>query len=199
MARRSDHSRDELAALVLESARKIVIEEGAEAVTMRKMGAMIGYAPGSIYNAVGDLDAVLREVNALTLKDMAGQLDESLAGQKPGTMECALAIAETYIEFVTRNPRLWTALLARPPQPGEPVPDSYTVPRARLIEIVATAIGPLFADERAKQKAVVALWAALQGAASLAIGGNYQFIASDLAPKEIARSIVLRYLTGTEE
>jgi AcrR family transcriptional regulator len=198
VARRSDHSRDELATLVLAAARTIVIEEGADAVTMRKMGAMIGYAPGSIYNAVGDLEAVHREVNAMTLKDMAEELEGVLAAHQPGTLECALAIAEHYIDFVTQNSRLWAALLARPPQPGAPLPESYVRPRARLIDIVATAIGPLFSNASAKQKAVVALWAALQGVASLASGGNYQFIASDLAPKDIARSIVRRYLTGTE-
>lgn len=198
MARRSDHSRDELAALVLDSARKIIAEEGTEAVTMRKMAAMAGYAPGSIYNAVGDLEAVLREVNARTLEDLCHRLDEVLADHKPGTIDSALMIAETYVDYVTHHPRLWAALLARPPKPGEPVPESYAHPRTRLIEIVATAIGPLFADPVARQKAVVALWAALQGVASLASGGNYQFIASDLSPRVIARSIVLRYLTGTE-
>lgn len=198
MARRSDHSRDELAALVLESARKIVTEEGTEAVTMRKIGGMIGYAPGSIYNAVGDLDAVLREVNAITLKDLAGQLDGVLADHKPGQIDCALKVAETYVDFVTHHPRLWAALLARPPQAGEAVPDSYSQPRAHLIEIVAKAISPLIADPSARQRAVIALWAALQGVAALASGGNYQFITSDLSPKQIARSIVLRYLTGTE-
>lgn len=198
MARRSDHSREELAALVLEAARKIIVEEGAAAVTMRKMGALIGYAPGSIYNAVGDLDAVLRQVNGRTMADMAEQLDAVAAAHQPGTMESALAIAETYIDFVMKNPRLWVSLLERPPQPGEAVPDSYIRPRARLIEIVATSIAPRFTDDLARQRAVIALWAALQGVASLAIGGNYQFMAGHLGPKEIARSIVKRYLTGTD-
>ncbi|TWB51437.1 TetR/AcrR family transcriptional regulator [Nitrospirillum viridazoti] len=196
MARRSDHSREELAALVLQAARKIVVEEGAEAVTMRKMAALIGYAPGSIYNAVGDLDAVLRQVNAMTLKQMADQLDAVVAAHGPGTLENALAIAEGYVDFVLKNPNLWAALLNRPPQPGEAVPDSYSRPRARLIEIVATAIAPLFTDIVARQRAVVALWAALQGVASLASGGNYEFLARDIDPKDIARSIVRRYLTG---
>jgi AcrR family transcriptional regulator len=198
MARRSDHSRDELAALVVQAARSIIVEEGAGAVTMRKMGALIGYAPGSIYNAVGDLDAVLRQVNGRTMEDMAELLDAVAASHEPGTMESALAIAETYIDFVTKNPALWASLLARPPQPGEAVPESYTRPRARLIEIVAASIAPRFTDDVARQRAVVALWAALQGVASLALGGNYYFMAGHLGPREIARSIVKRYLTGTD-
>lgn len=197
VARRSDHSREELAALVIEAARKIVIEEGADAVTMRKLGAMIGYAPGSIYNAVGDLEAVHREVNAMTLNDMVAMLEGVLVAHQPGRIECALAIAEHYVDFVTQNPRLWAGLLAQPPQPGAPLTQSYARPRARLIEIVATAIAPRFTDDLSRRRAVVALWAALQGVASLSIGGNFQFIASDLAPKDIARSIVRRYLTGT--
>ena len=198
MARRSDHSREELAALVLEAARKIVSEEGTEAVTMRRMAAMIGYAPGSIYNAVGDLEAVLRQVNARTLGDLAEQLEAIMAAPEADTTANAIAIAESYIDFVTRNPRLWAALLERPPQPGEPVPDSYMRPRARLVDIVATSIAPLFPETVVRQRAVIALWAALQGVASLALGGNYHFIAGKLEPQEIARSIVKRYLTGSE-
>ena len=80
MARRSDHSRDQLAAMVVSAARDIVIAEGTAAVTMRKIAAAIGYAAGSIYNAVGDQDAVLRRVNAQTLEGLVARLSEPPTG-----------------------------------------------------------------------------------------------------------------------
>jgi AcrR family transcriptional regulator len=200
MARRSDHTRDELAALVVEAARAIVAAEGTQGVTMRRIAAEIGYSPGSIYNAVGDLEAVMRRMNAATLEGLVECLEKVISnlGTSATTIETAQSIAAAYVDYVIHNGRLWAALLERPPQPGEPVLDCYAVPRARLIEIVAASIAPLFPDGAVRQRAVVALWAALQGVASLAIGGNFQFIPIELNAADVARSIVSRYLTGSE-
>ena len=193
MARRSDHSRDQLAAMVIAAARDIAIAEGSAGVTMRKIAARIGYAAGSIYNAVGDQEAVLRRVNAETLEGLVVRLSD-LAGEDP--MARALCIADRYVDYVSENPGLWAILLERPPLPGEPVPDYYAAPRGRLIEIVAETIGPFFADRVSLRRAVIALWSALQGVAALAIGGNFQFIGEGEDARGIARSIVRRYLTG---
>lgn len=199
MARRSDHSREELAAMVVEAAREIVIEEGAQGVTMRKIAGKIGYAAGSIYNAVGDQDEVLRRINAETLQGLVVRLQAVSAEQDLTSMERALRIADDYIDYVAANGRLWGVLLERPPLPGEVVPDYYVAPRAQLIAVVAETIAPFFTDESALRRSVIALWAALQGVAGLTIGGNLAFLSEGIDPREIARSIVRRYLTGAEE
>jgi AcrR family transcriptional regulator len=195
MARRSDHSRDELAAMVVGGARAIVRDEGWRAVSMRGIAARIGYAPGSIYNAVGDIDAVLLRVNAQTLSDLAEHLDAAVAQTRPGA-DGALAVADAYMRFVTGHARLWAALIERPPP--QPAPAWYAAPRARLVESVARVIAPAFPDPAQRRRAVVALWAALQGVATLAVGGNLAFAGDDLDPCIIARAIVRRYLSGSE-
>jgi AcrR family transcriptional regulator len=200
MARRSDHSREELSELVIQAARSIAAAEGWSAVTMRALAARIGYAPGSIYNAVGDLDTVLLRVNAATLDALADQLEATLRkfGPEADITARAVAIADGYMQFVAKNARLWASVLERVPRADDPVPDWYTAPRARLIETVSAAIAPLYPNARARRRAVVALWAALQGVAALATGGNLAFAAGEIEPRDIARSIVLRYLTGRE-
>ena len=45
---------------------------------------------------------------------------------------------------------------------------------------------------------MLALWAALQGVASLAAGGNLAFAGAD-DPRAIARSIVRRYLSVSDK
>ena len=201
MARRSDHSRDELAELVVRAATSIVAAEGARAMTMHRIAASIGYAAGSIYNAVGDLNLVRLRVNAETLRQLGEELEGAVRNQgstlKP--IERALLVSETYIGFVTANRHSWAALLETPPPLEDVVPDWYVEPRTRLVRIVATALEPFYPDLTIRRRAVVALWAALQGVASLAAGGNLAFALEDLDPNDIARSIVLRYLTGTEK
>jgi AcrR family transcriptional regulator len=200
MARRSDHSRDELAGLVIDAARAITAAEGWRGVTMRAIGTRIGYAPGSIYNAVGDLDAVLLRVNARTLAALGERLDSVArrGGPDATVLARAVAIADAYMKFVTENAQLWASVLERVPA-TEAVPEWYAAPRARLVEIVAEAIAPLYPNAKARRRAVVALWAALHGVAALAVGGNLAFAATNLDPRDIARSIVLRYLTGAEK
>jgi AcrR family transcriptional regulator len=201
MARRSDHSREELAALVIAAARKVTAEEGWRAVTMRRIAGEIGYAPGSIYNAVGDLDEVLLQVNVRTLDGLAQALEAAIAASasKGDVTGTALTTTDTYMRYVAANMNLWTAVLERPPSGTQATPNRYAESRTRLIEIVAGVLAPLFPNAKARRRAVVALWAALQGIASLAAGGNLAFAAADVDPQDIARSIVLRYLTGTEE
>jgi AcrR family transcriptional regulator len=201
MARRSDHSREELSDLVLAAACAITAAEGWQAATMRRIAGEIGYAPGSIYNAIGDLDAVLLRVNAGTLGQLAERLAEAVARCDPAAalLERALAIADAYMGYVVANTRLWACVLERVPSAENPIPDWYAQPRARLMEIVAAVIAPLYPGVAARRRAVVALWAALQGVTALAVGGNLAFAAADVDAGDIARSIVLRYLTGHEE
>jgi AcrR family transcriptional regulator len=199
MGRRSDHSREELAGLVIAAARAITVKEGWRAVTMRRIGAEIGYAAGSIYNAVGDIDAVLLRVSAGTLDELANSLESAIALHKPkdGPVAAALVLADIYIDYVIAYSRLWSVLMER--SPPQKAPDWYTGPRGRLLALVEAVLTPLYPDPSARRRSVVALWAALQGVAGLTAGGNLAFAAKELDAHEIARSLVKRYLAGEPE
>ncbi len=200
MARRSDHSREELAILVIDAAREITAKQGWRDATMRKIAERIGYAPGSIYNAVGDIDEVLLRVNAATLEGLSDRLAAVLErdGGQSDAAKLALVMADEYIAYATAHARLWAALLEHPPASDKAAPEWYLRARNGLFDLVASAIEPLFPDRSARARAVVALWASLQGVASLAIGGNLALAAGEFKPQDIARSIVARYLTGRE-
>lgn len=182
--------------MMVEGARAIAQAEGWRAVTMRGIAARIGYAPGSIYNAVGDIDVVLLRVNAGTLSELGAELESVLARTGPG-LEGALAVADAYMRYVLKHPRLWAALMERPPP--VPAPDWYAAPRAKLVAMVDGMIAPLFPEAQARRRAVLALWASLQGVTSLTLGGNLAFASEGLEARDIARSIVLRYLTAPSE
>ena len=62
MARRTDHSREELEALIVKVSRNIISEQGLSQLSTRKIAAEIGYSPGTIYNVFSDLDAVISKV-----------------------------------------------------------------------------------------------------------------------------------------
>ena len=80
VARRQEHTRDELAAMVVTAAEEIAAAEGLAGVTMRRLAAAVGYAPNSIYHAVGDMDEIVLRLNARTLDLLCWSLRRCLAG-----------------------------------------------------------------------------------------------------------------------
>ncbi len=67
MGRRSDHSRDNLRAMILEAARAILAADGLRGLTARRIAKAIGYSPGTLYNFFTNIDELILHVNAQTL------------------------------------------------------------------------------------------------------------------------------------
>ena len=196
MGRRADHTREQLSALVIDAASKIITKNGSEALSMRAIATAIGYAAGSIYNAVGDVRQVLSEVNTRTLDALADWLEEAQAGASPhaAPIERVLQVADAYLEFVRTKPALWGAVLANPPSPEAPASIPYATARARNIAIVERVLQPFFPDERARRTAVIALWSAMQGIATFSLGGNYSFMGAEIKSRDIAHLLIRRFL-----
>ena len=54
----------------LEAAKEIIIDEGVESVTVRKVAEVAGYSYATIYNYFEDLNDLLLEVRSLIIKDI---------------------------------------------------------------------------------------------------------------------------------
>ena len=67
MARRSDHTREELRRMALDAARAIIESDGLRALSTRRLAKAIGYTPGTLYQLFEDLDDLIIEVNVETL------------------------------------------------------------------------------------------------------------------------------------
>ena len=194
MARRADHSREELAGLVIEAAEGLAREEGLRGVAMRRIAAAIGYAPGSIYNAVGDLDEVVLRVNARTLERLRDTLADAIdPAQAP--LDNALAVADAYLAFVTGQPRLWGLLLEHSLPKGSAFPDWYDEALGETTRLVDEVLRPLVPDETERRRSVATLWAALHGLASLATSGKLALVDED-DPREMAHLLIRRFLAG---
>ena len=194
MARRADHSRDELADLVISAAEALACEEGLRGVAMRRIATAIGYAPGSIYNAVGDLDEVLLRVNARTLKrlrvHLAGVVDPAGA-----PLDNALAVADGYLDFVFRQPRLWGLILEHMLPKGSAFPIWYEEALGETMRLVDDVLKPLIVDEEERRRSVATLWASLHGLASLSTSGKLAVVDTD-DPHAMAHLLIRRFLEG---
>src|SRR5215204_3167773 len=165
MARRTDHSREELAELVVGAAETLARREGLRGIAMRRIAAEIGYAAGSIYNAVGDLDAVVLRVNARTLERLRAALVRVVdPARRP--IENALAVADGYLDFVAHQPRLWGVILEHVLPPGSDFPDWYETALAATTNVVDEVLKPLVARDDPRAMAHLLIRRFLGGAAS---------------------------------
>jgi len=77
MARRSDHTREELKNLILSSASRIIENEGYSALTVRKIATDIGYTPGTLYNVFQSMDGLTLALNAERVERLLTLLAET--------------------------------------------------------------------------------------------------------------------------
>ena len=79
MARRSDHSREELREMTLTAAENIVVEQGYEGLSARKVATAIGYTVGTLYLVFENLDDLILHINARTLDRLHARMTKSQA------------------------------------------------------------------------------------------------------------------------
>ena len=196
MGPRGEHSRDEFIALVVDHAEAIARAEGLRGLGMRRLAAAIGYAPNSIYNAVGGLDDIVLRLNARTLGRLHSHL-AALATERRSAKAAVLRLADGYLEFVRAEPKLWSLLFDHVMADDTVLPDWYGEALARATGLVDAVLVPLIEDAAERHRAVAALWAALHGLASLASSGKLDAVTRD-DPRRLARLLIGGYLDGVE-
>mgnify|MGYP001817138401 FL=1 len=94
-------------------AERIVLEKGGDALNARGLAQELGISVGSLYNAFGDLDGVVRAVNARCADRLAQTLRSALAKAPDSPRSRVIAIGEAYFNFANAEPRRWYMLFER--------------------------------------------------------------------------------------
>lgn len=194
---RGEHSRQEFSALVVKAAEGLVRMEGLRGLGMRRLAGVIGYAPNSIYNAVGDLDAVVMRVNAHTLARLHAALGAAIDPERT-PRDNALALADAYLAFVAADPQVWSLVFDHSLAPDSAFPDWYAAALAQATDLVDRVLAPLIPDAVERRQAVAALWAGLHGLASLSTSNKLAVLTPE-PPRDLARLLVGRFLGAREE
>ena len=97
--------------LVEETAFRIVDAEGAEALTMRRLGAELGVAAMAVYNHFADRDAILDAIAERALRDL-------LVGGKAGSWQSRLRrLVAAVHALADEHPRVFAVVVDRPKRP----------------------------------------------------------------------------------
>lgn len=171
MARRSEHTQEQIREMVLKAAETIVIDEGVNALTVRKVAMEIGYTVGSIYMVFENMRDLIMHVKGRTLDELADELDEVSSGED-AVERRILAVANAYLGFAHDHYNRWRMIFDA--SNNEPAPAWYLEKIARAMSIVETLFRQLLPDASAEQVAAAtqALWSGVHGVCVLSLNGS---------------------------
>lgn len=172
MARRSDHSQEQIKEMVLSAAETIVIEEGVNALTVRKIAMEIGYTVGSIYMVFANMQDLMQHIKGRTLDQLAEQLQQIDGGD--GVEAQIAALAKAYLDFAARHYNRWQLIFESDSTRGAAVPDWYRQKIDSIFAPIEALFVRLTPEKSAEQAGLAArtLWCAVHGVCVLSLNGN---------------------------
>lgn len=173
---RRERERQELKGRILDAARELFVEQGYDAVTMRKIADRIEYSPTAIYFHFRDKQTLLRELCDADFGALAQEFQKIATISDP--VERLRQIGRAYVGFALGYPNHYR-LMFMTPKPvgmcaadsriarGNPEEDAYAFLRATVAEAIAgKRLRPEFDDADLVSQMV---WAGTHGVVSLQI------------------------------
>lgn len=190
MARRNEHSKDELREKAIAAAEAIVIQEGYRSLNARRVAAEMDYTAGTLYLLFKNFDELIMQVNGRTLDALHATL--AMAHAAEGSVE-VLAVA--YIRFAHQHRQRWKLLYEYHPGEANIRPDWYREKLEQLFQLVEGALQKEKSDIDPAQRriAATALWGAIHGICTLELDERLH-LSVDQSAEELARFMVKRFL-----
>ncbi|MGZ4960250.1 MAG: TetR/AcrR family transcriptional regulator [Methylomonas sp.] len=195
MARRSEHSQEQIREMVLNAAETIIIEEGVEALTVRKIAMEIGYTVGSIYMVFANMQDLMMHVKGRTLDLLATQLQ-----QVPVTDDIELQISDlaaAYLDFASNNYNRWCIVFEAGIVSSATLPDWYREKIEQMFAPIESLFRQLTPNRDPEQAGLAAraLWCGVHGVCVLSLKGNLGSVGVENADTAV-RLLVENFIRG---
>jgi AcrR family transcriptional regulator len=196
---RREREKVELRQLILDTARQLFLEEGFDAVTMRRIADKIEYTPTTIYLHFKDKEALFRELVDDDFRKLGETFSKLVEISDP--LERIDAAGWAYARFALTHPNHYRLMFMSPAAPesdpetnpdrGIPERDAYAFLRWTVQQAIDSG---LFREEYSDvELASQVLWAGIHGVVSLEIAmGQRQWF--DWRPIEERVSLMQRTL-----
>jgi len=168
---RKEKEKLEMQRLILETAKKLFLEQGFEKVTLRSIAEKIEYSPATIYLYFKDKDEILFQLHEAGFNELFKR-QQTIAGIT-NPLERLLKHARIYLQFAVENPEYYDLMFIMR-APVKCIKDekawkigvrSYEM----LYKDVAECIDAGLMTSSDPAVATFALWASMHGIASLVI------------------------------
>ena len=196
VARRNDHSREEIRNMVLDAAEKIVAEEGCKGLSARKLASAIDYTVGTLYLVFENLDDIVQQVNQRTLDDMYDWL-ATRSGNASTPGDALLALAKAYIAYAEAQANRWNMLFDYVSESGNALSEGYRQKVGRVFGLVEASLAPLTNRNSPTEVQQVArvLWASVHGICMLKIRQRMDFVGG-LSAEAMVHLLIDNFLRG---
>lgn len=194
MARRNDHTKDEIRKMVILSGLKLIKEYGFSGFSTRQIAKDIGYTVGTLYNVFDSYDDIMLHINAATLDEMKEFIEQNLDKQLKG-VDAVKQLAKLYIIFADKNRNSWCALFEYAVPSDVRLPDWFGKKVEDLFMIIASILVDFIDEESDSLKHAKIIWASIHGLCILGLAQKLDIIA-DYSMELLADSMIETYLKG---
>ncbi|AIU67355.1 TetR-like C-terminal domain-containing protein [Vibrio coralliilyticus] len=195
MARRNDHTREELIALTLDTVKDFLSENSYHELSLRKVANMIGYVPSTLVNVFGNYNLLLLHAVAQTLDELAEEA-KIVVSQSQDPKTALYELAYCYHDFAQRHPHRWQ-LIFEHNMNGETLPewqaeriDNMTGMLEQLLQVLA----PHRSSKEVLQASRV-LWSGVHGITLLSVDDKF-FAAEPVDGKELINNLLSHYIAN---
>jgi AcrR family transcriptional regulator len=107
MARRGDHSLEQIKNMILVAAEELVVEKGLSQLRVRSIAVKIGYTVGSIYMVFDSMTDLILHIKGRVLDNLAEEMDSIQTTSAEQHLE---DLATVYIRFASQNINRWSMI-----------------------------------------------------------------------------------------
>lgn len=187
MARRSQHSQEQLRDMVFKAAETIVAENGFAALKVREIAMEIGYTVGSVYMVFENMADLVLQLKGRTLDEMRQQLLQVSPLLSPEQQ--LIELSKAYLFFAQRNFNRWSMIFEHRLDANQTIPDWYQQKVDSIFQQVESLFKQLAPQATVQQhkNAAHALWCGVHGVCILSLSGSLDVV----GVKEVESSVIL--------
>ncbi len=195
MARRNDHTREELISLTLDSVRQFLDDHSYHELSLRKVANMIGYVPSTLVNVFGNYNLLLLHVVAQTLDELSAEA-KSVVSQCEDANQALYKLAYCYHDFALKNPHRWQ-LIFEHNMNGEALP-AWQSERINHMTSMLEDLLTITAPQRSTSEVIQAsrvLWSGVHGITLLSVDDKF-FANEPIDGKNLIENLLSNYLSN---
>ncbi len=195
MARRNEHTRDELIALTLDKVKFFLENNPHHELSLRKLANMIGYVPSTLVNVFGNYNLLLLQSVAQTLDELSQQAEKAVENaQHP--IDALHKLAYCYHDFALAHPYRWQLIFQHTMDGGKlPTWQSERINKMTgMLEGLIQIISPEGSDHHVTEASRV-LWAGVHGITLLSVDDKF-FSESPIDGKALIDNLLSNYLAN---
>ncbi|MDX8420856.1 TetR/AcrR family transcriptional regulator [Vibrio parahaemolyticus] len=193
MARRNDHTREELINLTLTTVKNFLDENSYHELSLRKIANMIGYVPSTLVNIFGNYNLLLLHAVAQTLDELSQEALNATKSSKDAH-QALFELAYCYHDFAQKHPYRWQ-LVFEHNMNGAELPEWH----AKRIDGMTGMLESLLAQitpQRTESEVIKAsrvLWAGVHGITLLSVDDKF-FSSEPVDGKELISNLLSNYI-----